>query len=106
MSDIDWKGLPEDLEKILEKNPSLEVKYSVKELTWSSGDSRYEVSYEVIAENGSWKFTEDYSLDRDDEDDGYSLADYNLNNLRKEMSKKGYITNMKDNSLNINSKLI
>lgn len=106
MSDINWEGFSKDLEEILEKTPSLEVKYSVKEFTWASGDSKYEVSYDVTAKTGSWRFTENYVLDKGDEDDGYSLAESNLSFLRNKMSKKGYLADLKESSLKINSKLI
>ncbi len=107
MSDINWKDLPKDLEKILEKNDFLKINYSVNEFTWASGDSKYEVSYDVIAEKGNcWRFDETYILDKGDGDDGYGLANSNLSTLRHKMSKKGYLTDMRDNSLKINAKLI
>tara|TARA_Y100000310_G_C20684209_1_gene817965 strand:+ start:3223 stop:3543 length:321 start_codon:yes stop_codon:yes gene_type:complete len=106
MSDINWDDLSKDLVKIIDKHGTLDIKYSVKKLTWATGDSRCEASYKLITKNNSWTLTEDYSLDKDDKDDEYSLADSRLCLLKDKMSKKGYLTNLENNVLSINSKLI
>ena len=102
MSDINWEDLSKDLVEILEKNKFLELTYNVKEFTWATGDSRYEVCYKVATEDNSWELSEDYILDKDDEDDVYNIVDSKLKFLKKNLSKKGYSSNIDKRILRIN----
>lgn len=101
MSNLNWEGLSEDLVEILGKDKSLNIKYSIEELTWATGDSRIKVFYEVLTKDSSWMFSEDYSLDKNDEDDGDSIAESNLYFLKNKMEKKGYKTKLEDSILNV-----
>ncbi len=101
MSSIDWEKLSKDLEKILEQKETLDIKFSINELTWASGDSRYEISYDITSKNNFQSLTEDYYLDKNDDEDGYSIASSHLISLKDKFLDKGYYAEFKEDVLKI-----
>ena len=61
---VNISRLQKDVEKILEQKETLDIKFSINELTWASGDSRYEISYDITSKNNFQSLTEDYYLDK------------------------------------------